>query len=97
MVTGDIIVGSSSRGILIVIYTLNPDYDINYSYVPHSTTHPGVYSVRVELPDDQYQVAVFVVDENGEPFPRAVSKPKSVYINSKGLIITTYVNTVSLI
>ena len=87
MVIGDIVVGSTSRGILAIVYSLNPGFNISYRNVPHDSTQHGVYSVDVMLPDDQYEVAVFVIEESGEPFLRAASRPKSVFINRKKVLI----------
>ena len=83
MVTGDVVVGSTSTGILAIIYSSHSDFNVSYRSVPHNSTQPGVYSVGVELPSDQYEVAVFVVEESGEPFLRAASRPKPVLINRK--------------
>ena len=83
MVTGDVIVGSTSTGILAIIYSPHSDSDISYRSMPHNSTQPGVYSVGVKLPSDQYEVAIFVVEESGEPFLRAASRPKPALINRK--------------
>ena len=79
MITGDVIFGSTLRGIVAVVYS---DFNISYRYVPHNSTQPGVYSAGVELPDYWYQVSVFVVEENRQPFPRAIARPKSIFIHS---------------
>ena len=81
-VMGDVIDGSSSKGLLVIVYS-ESDSAVQYNFVPHNTAHPGVYSVPVDLPDNLYRVAAFVVEENGEPFPRASATPKPVQVNGK--------------
>ena len=79
MVTGDVILGSTLKGILVVVYS---DLNISYNYVPQTSMQPaGVYSVGVELPDNWYQVSVFVIEVSQMPFLRAAARPKSIYIN----------------
>jgi hypothetical protein len=76
-VTGQIIAGSTSKGIVAIIYSVS---NTCYRYVSHNNTQPGVYSMDTDLPDGLYQVAIFVVEENRHPFTRAAATPKFVSI-----------------
>ena len=38
-------------------------------------------AVIAGLPDDRYNVSVFIVEESGLPFSRAASTPQSVQVN----------------
>ena len=80
-VMGDIVDGSSSLGILVIVYSVSLT---KYDFLPFNEIQSGGYSVTVsDIPDGEYKVAVFVVEENGEPFPRAASRPKHITINGK--------------
>ena len=75
-VTGDFIDGSTATGLLIIIYSAN-------------NTEYQLFQVRVKLEavisgllGGNYEVSVFVVEENGLPFSRAASKPKQITISS---------------
>ena len=84
MVTGDIIPGSTSIGILIIVYSesLERDSNIYYTMIEHiKVQQPRMYPVMNGLPVDEYKVAVFVVEEDGKPFPRAAATPRTVRIN----------------
>ena len=83
MVTGDIIPGSTSIGILIIVYSefLRNDSNIRYNMIEHSKVQqPRMYPVTTGLPVDEYKVAVFVVEKDGKPFPRAAATPRTVRI-----------------
>ena len=80
-VMGDIVDGSSSLGILTIVYS---DSLVKYNFVPNDETRLGVYNVTVcDLTNGEYEVAVFIMEKNGKPFPRAVSRPKDIKINGK--------------
>jgi hypothetical protein len=82
MVTGDIIPGSPSIGILVIIYSLGSDSNICYNMIEHAEVQqPRMYPVVTGLPMDEYKVVIFVVEEDGKPFPRAAATPKTVRIN----------------
>ena len=42
-----------------------------------------VYPVTSGLPVDEYDVVVFVVEEDGRPFSRAAATPRTIQINGK--------------
>ena len=52
-----------------------------YNFVPHEAEHLRVYDVGTGLPDGQYQVSIYVIEESGLPFNRTAATPKSVWIN----------------
>ena len=84
MVTGDIIPGSPSIGILVIVYSeyLGSDSNIRYNMIEHTKVQqPRMYPVTTGLPVDEYKVVVFVVEEDDKPFPRAAATPKTVRIN----------------
>ena len=80
-VMGDIVDGSSSLGILVIVYSVSL---AKYDFLPFNETQSGGYNMTVsDVPDGEYKVAIFVVEENGEPFTRAASRPKDITINGK--------------
>ena len=82
--TGDIIPGSTSIGILVIVYSesLGNDSNIQYRMVEHTEVQqPRMYPVMTDLPVDEYKLAVFVVEEDGRPFRRAAATPRTVRIN----------------
>ena len=84
MVTGDVIPGSPSIGILVIVYSesLGNDSNIHYNMIEHTKVQqPRMYPVTTGLPVDEYKVAIFVVEEDGKPFPRAAATPRTVRIN----------------
>ena len=84
MITGDIISGSTSIGILIIVYSLINDSNIHYNFVEHTDLQqPRMYLVDVGLPAGRYEVVIFVVEEDGSPFSRAAAIPRSVQIGGK--------------
>ena len=85
-VTGDIIPGSTSIGILIIFYSLSNNSNIQYNMVEYNELQqPRMYPVVTSLPMDEYKVVFFVVQEDGTPFSRAAATPKTVQIHGKSL------------
>ena len=74
--TGDFIDGSTATGLLIIIYSANIT---EYQLVQGRVNLEAVISGLLE---GEYQVSVFVVNENGVPFSRAASTPKQVATSS---------------
>ena len=71
-------------GILVIVYSesLGSDSSIHYNMIEHTKVRqPRMYPVTTGLPVDEYKVAVFVVEEDGKPFPRAAATPRTVRIN----------------
>lgn len=84
MVTGDIIPGSPSIGIFVIVYSesLENNSNIHYNMIEHTKVQQlRMYPVMTGLPVDEYKVVVFVVEEDGKPFPRAAATPRTVRIN----------------
>ena len=84
MVTGDIINGSTSIGILVIVYSLTDDSDnIHYHFIRHADVQqPRMYPVVMwlNIPGDEYEVAIFVMKEDGTPFHRAAATSRTVQI-----------------
>ena len=79
-VTGDMIPGSTSTGMLIIVYSLTQDnVNVHYHFTEHADMQ--VFSMIMGLPVDRYKVVVFVVEEDGRPFCRAAATPRTVQIN----------------
>ena len=72
---GDFISGSEAIGILIITYSLNNESNIHYTF----SSHNADASLKGLL-DDQYNIFVFVVEENGLPFNRSVTRPRNVFV-----------------
>jgi hypothetical protein len=88
MVTGDIIPGSPSIGILVIVYSLGNDSNIHYSMVEYTKIQqPRMYPVMSGLSMGDYEVVFFVVEEDLRPFPRAAATPRTVRIH--GNIVCT--------
>ena len=77
--TGDFIPGSSAIGILIVVYSANNDSNnimIKYHFMHRSNIYRTI--TMTNLPSGQYEVSVFVVEENELPFNRSATTPRNV-------------------
>ena len=83
MVTGDIIPGSTSIGILVIVHSFHEpdDSSVHYQFIDYADMEAS--SMIMGLPADQYKVVVFVVDKDGRPFCRAAATPRTVHIDSK--------------
>ena len=68
VVTGDIIPGSTSIEILVIVHSfIEPDdSSVHYQFIDYGDIE--VSSMIIGLPADQYKVVVFVVDKDGRPF-----------------------------
>ena len=82
-VTGYLVDESSTVGILIIVYSVTEDIHVYYNFVPHEPelVELRVYAVAMGLPDGQYEVAVYVMEESGLPFSRSAARSESVWIN----------------
>ena len=79
IVIGNVINGSPSIGILIIVYSLANASDVHYHFIRHTNMQqPGMYPVIMSLPADQYEAVVFVMEEDGTPFSRAAATPKAL-------------------
>ena len=85
-VTGDLVYGSNASSVLVIVYNSTKVY---YSFSPppeHSiimATLPGLFV-------GQYQVSVFVVEENGQVFHRSAVIPKNVTVSVEGIVFISY-------
>ena len=78
MVTGDIIRGSTSIGILIIAYSLTNDSNVNYHFIRHTDVQqPRMYPVVMGPPAGEYKVVIFVMEEDDTPFHRAAATPRT--------------------
>ena len=76
-VTGDFIEGSTATGVLSIIYSRANDSNVHYI---SSNTH-NVDISMTGLSGTEYEISTYTL-EDGLPFPRAVSLPKNVTVNS---------------
>ena len=81
-VTGNLIDGSATIGILIIIYSLTDDSTTHYDFVPHEAEGLGVYATCMlrGLPGGQYEISVYVMEESGLPFHRAAATLSLIHI-----------------
>ena len=101
MVTGDVINGSSSIGILIIVYSLTDDSNTHYHFIKHTDVQqPRMYPVVMwlSIPGDEYKVAVFVMEEDGAPFHRAAATPRTVQIdgNYECIVLHIYLTIICM-
>ena len=86
-VTGDFIEGSTATGLLIIIYSLTNDSDVQY--ITGGSTLQQPRNVHVSVPglaSGEYGISVFVVEENGLPFERVATSPKLVTVETSKII-----------
>ena len=79
-VTGDFISGSSATSVLITIYSTDNRNDVYYTISSLSTEGETLVTNISSLPSGQYNVSVFVLEENDRPFNRSASTPRSVLV-----------------
>ena len=81
-VTGDFINGSSSTSVLVIVYSLTTDNHNGVYYTISSLFTEGETLVTNigGLASGPYNVSVFVLEENGLPFNRSASTPRSVLV-----------------
>ena len=81
-VAGDFISGSLTNVILVIIYSENlGDVHVHYMFSSQSVEEVNMTKLNVRgLPRGLFNVSVFVVEDNGLPFNRSVTTPKSVPI-----------------
>ena len=77
-VTGDFIQGSTATGLLVIVYSLSDDSDVQY--VNSKYYGQNVVITVAGLTSGQYGVSVFV-QENGVPFLRATTLPQTVHMD----------------
>ena len=79
-VTGDFINGSSTSSILVIIYSTDNRNDVYYTISSPSTEGETLVTNISSVPSGPYNVSVFVLEENGLPFNRSASTPRSVLV-----------------
>ena len=84
-VTANLIFGSTATGILVILYSHIDVSDIHYHFAQVDQSRVDLNVMG--LPGDQYQVLVYVVEENRLPFQRPAITPKSVSVSGKLLKI----------
>ena len=84
-VTGDFIPGSLAIGILVVVYLADYNTIINYYFIHRFSV---CMSSPTNLPNGQYKVSVFVVEENGLPFNTSAITPRNVSLTESKLHYT---------
>ena len=82
MVTGSIVPGSTSIGVLMIVYSLTDDNRVIYHVVQHNNVqHHPTYTMTTGLPADRYEVVVFVMEEGDRPFCRAAAMQRAVQMD----------------
>ena len=95
--TGDFVNSSPATSILAIIYSTDNRNDIYYTISSLSTEGETLVTNISSLPSGLYNVSVFVVEEEGLPFNRSASTPRSVLVgehqgdeNGEQFIITDW-------
>ena len=84
--TGDFIPGSSSIGILLVVYSADDESNntmTNYHFMHRSNIRRTI--AMTNLPSGQHEVSVFVVEGNGLPFNRSATTPRNLSLTERKL------------
>ncbi len=80
--TWDFTNGSNAPGVLIVAYPLMNDSDIRYDVVLRPTTHTKTQTALLGgVSRKQYNISMFALLENGQPFTRSVVRPFTATIS----------------
>ena len=79
-VTGDFIDGSTATGVLLILYSITKNSDIQYVIENYEQSRSIDINVT-SLTSTQYGVSTFVLD-NGQIFPRVVALPEYVTVQS---------------
>ena len=79
-VTGDFINGSSATSMLAIIYSTDNRNGIYYTISSLSTAEETLATNISGLPSGPYNISVFVLKEDGLPFNRSASTPRSVLV-----------------
>ena len=87
--TGDFINGSTATGLLNIVYSLINSSVVRYSFAPISIQHK-IEDVILELPSDYYGVSVYIVLDNGLPFPRVAVRPSMVQVHDTHETVIAY-------
>ena len=91
-VMGHFIGGSTATGLLILVYTLTNDSDlVHYNIItfdkdPEQEVNTDIKFNVTGLIGTHYGISIFAT-ENGLPFPRVVTSPKYLNVDSQGLCV----------
>ena len=84
MVTGNFIMGTSAKGVLIIVYSLTNDSDI--LYVTSNAHQQGGINANLRINNGTYGVAVFTLEGTGLPYSRVAALPQVVkHYEPKGI------------
>ena len=79
--TGDFIDGSTATGLLIIIIGGS---EIHYQFMTREGSKLNVEGAMLGLAGGLYSISIFVVEENGLPFERVATRPRTTSLaNSK--------------
>ena len=79
-VTGDFINGSSGTSILVIVYSIDNHNDVYYTISSLSTEGEILVTNISGLHPGLYNISIFVLKQNGLPFNRSASTPRSVLV-----------------
>lgn len=82
-VTGNFINGSTATAMLVIVYSDRLS-DVYYMFSPSSSKQEKVMTIVTGLSSGLYNVSIFVVKENGLPFNRSATTPRSVSVTEGG-------------
>lgn len=84
--TWNFINGSNALGILIVSYPLMYDSDIRYDVFLRPTSHAKTQTALLGgVSGKRYNISMFTLLENGQPFTRSVARPFTVTISGDNI------------
>ncbi|MCG8621985.1 MAG: hypothetical protein MJE68_08335 [Proteobacteria bacterium] len=88
-IMGNFIDGSTATGVLLIVYSLTNESDIHYHAINKGNGQNNNISINVTgLIGTEYVVSIFAL-ENGLPFTRVVTSPRTVFVlaasNDQGL------------
>ena len=82
MVSGKFSDGSTSLGLLVIVYSLANDNDVRYLTILRTEKEHEVSAVFRGIPHRLLSASVFTIEDNGLPFGHVATKVKTVQINS---------------
>ena len=82
--TGNFVNGSTTRAILAIVYS-DSGSDVFYTISPPSSEQEKLLATISGLPSGLYNVSVFVVVDDGLPFLRSATTPRSVTVITEGV------------
>lgn len=81
-ITGNFIDGATATGLLVIVYSLTNGSDVYYHGHTIGEDEQVFDTVIEDLAGGDYGVSVFVIEENGLPFERVVTRPKVVSVST---------------